>query len=683
MRYVLFLLVFISVAARSQPANDACDNAMLLSNLNNYCSADAQFNNSAATSSGVSIPSSWTPHASSDGLDVWFKFTAVAYDINISVTGDVSGGGSRGGTMLKPLVALYSTDDCSAFSQIIGSLSVNGNAALLYVGGLTVGQEYKIRVSAANNNTGTFKLCVNNYNPGIEPGQDCSTAALLCSKQGFTNSRVAGAGNNNQESAETCLGSERNTAWYKFIAANAGTLTFVITPSVSTDDFDWVLYDLGTTGDCSGVNAANAIRCAAGHGVDNSGCPNEPLYYKTGMNLTETDQSEAGSCGDGQNGFVQYINMVQGHIYALLIDNFSNANNGFSIEFGGTGEFLGPQSKMSFVANNQCSANQSFTFTNESAYYSGLRWNFGAGADKAVLTTAGPHTVTYSSPGIKTVVLEAIGEGGCFTVATKTFAVGVTPAQPVIVPNKTNFCIKDTIRLTTTEVPGLTYSWTGPSGFTSDNASVAIPVKDFDVAGEYILSVSSGDCFASSVSITIPPVLINPTAAFRSVPDLPAKLSWPVTITFFNDSRNADTYLWDFGDGSTSAETDPMHTYTTAGDYDVTLTAFKSTVCSSSVMKGKFVIRAIGTLFIPNTFTPNGDNINDEFVVTVTNLLSYHLRIFNRWGDLLFETNSIFGNWNGLHNGNPVPMGTYYYVIDGADLNGSKIKESGSVTVIR
>jgi gliding motility-associated-like protein len=89
------------------------------------------------------------------------------------------------------------------------------------------------------------------------------------------------------------------------------------------------------------------------------------------------------------------------------------------------------------------------------------------------------------------------------------------------------------------------------------------------------------------------------------------------------------------------------------------------------------------SLFIPNTFTPNADAVNDEFVVTITNLTSYHIRIFNRWGDLLFESADIFNNWKGLYKGDPVPVGTYYYIIDGTDVNNAPVKKAGSITVIR
>lgn len=673
----IILLFLVPSLVFAQPANDNCSSARVLSNVSNYCSDSKEFNNQSATESNLSAPSNWP----SQGRDVWFRFTAVAYDVNISVTGNSPG--TAGGTLQSPLVALYATPDCANFQTIIGSSSFLNNVATYYKGGLTIGQIYYVRVSAANSNTGTFKLCVNNYNPILKSGQDYSTASILCGKDAFTQTDVTGAGLNNRESAGTCLGLESNTAWYKWTAATSGTLTFVITPTVTNNDVDWILYDLGTAANPSTPNASNAIRCAAGHGVDNSDCPSEPIYFKTGLNFTSTDFSEAAGCGLGQNGFVRYIDMVQGHVYALLVNNFTSAQNGFSVEFGGAGEFLGPQAAFRIQQNQPCSANENFVFTNQSTNYSNLKWTFGEGASTLSATTDGPFIIRYSTPGVKTVVLEAYSAQGCFIVASQTFSVGVTPSAPPISVNESQFCILDTIVLSTTLVANTTYLWAGPNNFTSDQPTVRIPVTSSSQAGLYSLMAIQGNCTSIATTITIPPILNNPIAAFRALPALPAKLALPVKVEFINESRNADTYLWDFGDGSTSSEENPKHEYTVVGQYEVTLIAFNRNVCSAIITKGTFIVTADNTVFIPNTFTPNGDTVNDEFVVTAANLKSYHIRIFSRWGEPLFEAVDIFENWTGLYNGEPLPVGTYYYVIDAIGLNEDTIKRSGSVTILR
>lgn len=842
-------MFFLFAVAKAQaPANDNCSGAITLNTVINFCSDNAAYSNVNATASGLTAAQSWP----SAGNDVWFKFTAIAFDVNISITGNVNGAG----TINTPLIAIYTTPDCSNFTDIIGSATNGTTLTTLYKGGLEIGKTYYIRVSAANNNTGTFKLCLNNYNPILKAGQDFGTASILCNKDTFTQTDVTGAGLNNREAVGTCLDAygsgptEANTAWYKWTAATNGTLTFTITPTITTNDIDWVLYDLGTSGNGSNVNGANAIRCASGSGIDCS-----PSYYKTGINLTSTDLVENVGCVPGQDGFVKYVDMIQGHVYALLINNYTSGSNGFTLSFGGTGTFLGPTAAFDEQVNNPCTAKPSFTFTNQSTDYTSLIWSFGDGATMASATGAGPYTITYATPGTKTVVLQATSAQGCVTVAYKTFKVPLKPALPIISASKNSYCLGDNLVLGIT-APSVqtTYSWQGPNGFTSTDSVLTIPLTNYNQAGIYTLTITQNGCTSDAASITIPaigktPVLdftittnnlcstqqsftitnnstdyttlnwdfgkdasiipatgngpftitytsygdktitlnatgdqgctavlsktatfpqkpiivyplnklagpycigdtiimstpaqantiyswtgpnnfisnqaqirvpitgtsvagtytlvitqglcssdpvsttINasditavPVAAFDASPVIPGTGAVPLTVSFTNLSTNADSYLWDFGDGTTSTLKNPQHLYTTKGSFTVKLTATNKGACSNTVSLGKLVLRYNVTIFIPNTFTPNNDAINDDFGVKITNLKDYRIRIFNRYGMQLYEAKDILKRWDGYYNGQPVPVGTYYYVITATTLNDDALKEAGYVTVLR
>ena len=352
LKYIsLLLLLFTSISTvYAQPANDSYDKAIPLTDPSK-CSAEAAYSTINTLDEGAFGTAPQWP-VNETGKDVWFKFTASAYDVNITVTGNSTGGGTTGGTLQNPLIALYTIDVQGTnipSSAQVGSLSAGTSISTYYKGALIVGKVYYIRVSARNNNTGTFKLCIDNYFAPLKAGQDFETASILCDKRTFTESNVAGAGTKNTESAGSCLGIESNSVWYKWTAANNGTLTMDITPTVNTDDIDWIIYDLGPSGNFTGKTV---LRCAVGHGVDNRDCPREPLYFKTGMNLSSTDLSELSGCGrGGQDGYLKYIDIQKGHTYALLVDNFSNGNNGFKIEFGGTGEFVGPQPKINLAKN--------------------------------------------------------------------------------------------------------------------------------------------------------------------------------------------------------------------------------------------------------------------------------------------------------------------------------------------
>ena len=337
------------------------------------------------------------------------------------------------------------------------------------------------------------------------------------------------------------------------------------------------------------------------------------------------------------------------------------------------------------TANNLCSAQQSFTVNNNSTDYTTLNWDFGTGASISSATTNGPFTITYTSFGDKKITLTAIGDQGCTTVLTQTFTV---PQKPVLTQlNKINgpYCIGDTIVMSTNTLANTIYTWTGPNNFTSNQPSIRIPIIGTSVAGTYSLIITQGQCFSDPIStiINASDIIPVPVAAFDATPAIPGSASVPLTVSFKNLSTNADSYLWDFGDGTTSTDVNPQHLYTTKGSFTVKLTATNKGACSNTISLGKLVLRYDVTVFIPNTFTPNSDAINDDFGVKITNLKNYRIQIFNRYGQQLYEAKDILKRWDGLYNGSPVPIGTYYYVITGITLNDDVLKEAGYVTILR
>ena len=848
MRWLTFLFLFISLYAnahRDPPVNDELVNAINLTNTDGFCSADQAYNNIEATASPNGTPANWNGTV---GRDVWFKFTALKFDVAITASGRVNAASPN--TLVNPLVSLYTVDPVSGnFNEVFNTMLSTNNVSSVNKGGLIVGQVYYIRVSAANNNTGSFQLCVNNYFSPLQPGQDCGTVSILCGMEKFTQLNVTGAGTNNREVAGTCFDVENNSAWYMWTAGKSGAFTFLITPTVTTNDIDWVLYDLGPGGTCAQATPANAIRCAAGSGRL-ADCPGETPYYITGLSMTETDLNESGGCGPNKNGLVRYVDMIADHNYALIVDNFSSGLNGFSLEFGGDTEFVGPTSEIKVERNDACTAQQSYTFTSLATNYASLKWTFGEGASIANATGPGPYTVTYTTMGDKTVVLEATAAKGCNVISTKSFFVATKPAKPtmsasslklcyddililttqkvdfasyhwtgpnnfsseeqnpeikitgpensgdytlyikvgdctsdistlniplidtkpealfdivpnnlclsnqnylfvnkslnytnltwdfgagvelataqsngnnivtysttglktitltvtspngcvstlskeinvqlkpltpIITANHTKFCLGDVMKFSIAEVEGVTYEWLGPNNYTANTAAIEIPVTDYSKAGTYSITVKIGDCRSDVTKITIPPIANVPVASFGTDPLFNSKFTTPLPIVFKNNSKDADSYLWDFSDGNLSTEANPKHTFIKSGKFKVKLTAYADEGCSNSVEMGDLIILD-AALFIPNTFSPNGDGINDEFVVTVLNLKKYQLLIYNRLGENIFQTYNIFENWKGTHKNKEVPIGTYYYVIFGKNIHNQDVKYTGSLTLIR
>ena len=87
-------------------------------------------------------------------------------------------------------------------------------------------------------------------------------------------------------------------------------------------------------------------------------------------------------------------------------------------------------------------------------------------------------------------------------------------------------------------------------------------------------------------------------------------------------------------------------------------------------------------LFVPTVFTPNNDEHNETFVIKGNNIKYFYLRIFNRWGELLYESNSINKYWDGTYNKRFVPQGGYYYFIDVVGKDNNSFTKSGTINVM-
>mgnify|MGYP001283875623 CR=1 FL=1 len=182
--------------------------------------------------------------------------------------------------------------------------------------------------------------------------------------------------------------------------------------------------------------------------------------------------------------------------------------------------------------------------------------------------------------------------------------------------------------------------------------------------GSYSITLwNANGCSASGTAIIGSP---PPVAAHFSVHPDTVFINDPM-VTFTNaSSANAASFLWDFGDGTNSTETSPEHSFPmgAAEDYVVCLTAYSSNGCPDTYCTPLPVIDLPG-IFVPNAFTPDGDGRNDVFRVSGSGLSSkgFHLMIFNRWGELIFDTTDLNESWDGTRNGSIVKNDVYVWTV--------------------
>jgi gliding motility-associated-like protein len=141
------------------------------------------------------------------------------------------------------------------------------------------------------------------------------------------------------------------------------------------------------------------------------------------------------------------------------------------------------------------------------------------------------------------------------------------------------------------------------------------------------------------------------------------------------------TFYWEFTDGLTSTDSIPTHTFNTTDEYGATLTVSSPEGCIAQFTE--FVYSPI--IYIPNSFTPNNDGLNDVFKVSVRGISEFSIQIFNRWGDLVHESTDPNEIWQGGDaNGEYfIPNGVYSYVVKYKSLDTQAKIENGTITVFR
>ena len=177
----------------------------------------------------------------------------------------------------------------------------------------------------------------------------------------------------------------------------------------------------------------------------------------------------------------------------------------------------------------------------------------------------------------------------------------------------------------------------------------------------------------------------------------PNEVSVPnVPLILYNLSDNADTYLWNMGDGTTYTELNPEHTYQEAGVYTISLIADNPFGCADT-FENAVTATASGSLVFPTAFTPNPGGGNGGkydpktldnsvfFPIVEGGVVDYQLLIFNRWGELVFESKDVLTGWDGYYRGGSelCPQDVYVWKAIGKYLNGNIFEEAGEITLLR
>lgn len=313
-------------------------------------------------------------------------------------------------------------------------------------------------------------------------------------------------------------------------------------------------------------------------------------------------------------------------------------------------------------------------------------WNFGAPVAPSNLTNP---TLVYPNDGTFNVQLIATSNWGCRDSITKPVTIHPIPnvdftAGPLMgcYPFNVSFTNGSTINLGSIN----SYTWTFGDGNTSNSTNTNYVYPNTDALYTVSLyAVSDKGCDTLITKTNYIRVWHKPTADFSYNPSHP-KITDPL-VHFNNLSVAADSYQWYFEDGlGSSSLFEPFYLFPAdTGLYNVELVAITVNGCTDTIMRTVH-IGPDYMIYVPNSFTPNGDKLNDVFKVMGAGINNSTLMIFNRWGNpiiTLTNNQAIDIGWDGTYQGEIVKQDVYSYKLEVIDLNNKKHTYFGNINVIR
>jgi len=293
-----------------------------------------------------------------------------------------------------------------------------------------------------------------------------------------------------------------------------------------------------------------------------------------------------------------------------------------------------------------------------------------------------PYSVQWATEGSKVVTLY-LDENGC---PSDTVQIGVSVfAMPLPDFSATpeSGCAELEVNFTnlSSKLDNPTYTW-DIDGTTVDDFETSFT---FTVPGTYPISLTTTNqnlCSRMESKLNHIDVFENPIAHFDANPT--ETIVDDGVINFINNSTSQDimTYQWYFDDSDSSTVVNPEHKYNTEGLYTVLLIATTINGCKQEY-SSDVIVHPDFSIYPPNAFTPNSDGENDKFVIRGTGVSTYYIRIFSRWGELIFESDDIEDSWDGTYKGGIVDGGTYVYNINYRSMLDKEYNIKGTVTVIR
>ena len=309
-------------------------------------------------------------------------------------------------------------------------------------------------------------------------------------------------------------------------------------------------------------------------------------------------------------------------------------------------------------------------------------WKFDDG------TRTGPVDINFEpvksfSPGTHKIWLLLNDASFCNNPDSIEITISVEPEIRIDLDLASNdVCVNAPLNIKNFSIGGVEFAWDFGDGQTSSayGPHNVIYLTPGPKTISLRISENSPNCFREKDTSFVINVRPLPVAGFVASPQPPLENT---IIDFRNTSIGASELIWDFGDGAVgTSRSDTAHLYKSTGTWDVYLYATSIFGCKDTT--NAIVNSLILPLWdVPNAFTPNGDGKNDVFYVNAYGVDLMDFRIFNRFGQLIFESANPSIGWDGTYKGVPQPMDAYAYTLLIKFSDGKEVKSSGNITLIR
>jgi gliding motility-associated-like protein len=344
-----------------------------------------------------------------------------------------------------------------------------------------------------------------------------------------------------------------------------------------------------------------------------------------------------------------------------------------------------PQANFNINDDIQCLNGNSFIFTDATTTNgaTGISYNWTLTPGTSTAGKVLP-AITLPDTGNYNMKLDVISDKGCGSSFNKSVYVAENPV--VSTTGDPDACAGEMVSFGSTVSLNngtiSSYSWNFGDGTTSTNPN---PSKTYNTAGNYnaVLTVtSSNGCTGTSTGSAIT-IFAKPIASFSSEYLLSRGMEtdWKFLFT----GSNSVSWNWLFEDGQTDNGAGPIFkTFNDTGNFKVKLIAVSPDFCVDSVTRNIFLKPEL-LFWLPTSFSPNNDGLNETFGPNMTfGLSKYNMKIFDRWGGQIYNTNDPTKGWNGKDlKGDELPEGVYAYTISFRYIDGKLFVYRGTVTIVR